>query len=151
MNIVDVADETYRELGSPRDTNIPKIVFWFTSNIGQLNILIDSCYTVESEVVSPDLDDADKVIFKLLYSIYYYNRLITCNLGASAYDWSEVVEGDTTIRRVSRNEVSKTYIQLKKALEDMLNRLTFMRRQGTVTPVSLSAIHDLVRYYRVSP
>lgn len=149
MNITDVADETYREIGYPSASSIPKIVFWFTSNIGQLNALVGSCYTAELEVISPDLSDIDKVILKLLYIIYHYDRLITCNLGASAYDWSEVVEGDTTIRRVSKNEVSKTYLQLKKALEDRLNRLIAMRRQGAVLPVSLSAIHNLLRYDRV--
>lgn len=149
MNVTSVADETYRELGSPSGSSIPKIVFWFTSNIGQLNALVGSCYEAELEVISPDLSDIDKVIFKLLYTIYYYDRLITCNLGASAYDWSEVIEGDTTLRRVSKNEVSKTYLQLKKALEDRLNRLIILKKQGEVLPVSLSSVHNLLRYGRV--
>lgn len=149
MNVTDIADETYRELGNPSGSSIPKIVFWFTSNIGQLNVLIGSCYTAELEIISPDLSDIDKVIFKLLYTIYYYDRLIACNLGASAFDWSEVIEGDTSLRRVSKNEISKTYLQLKKALEDRLNRLIMLKRQGEVLPVSLSSIHHLLRYNRV--
>ena len=33
MKVVDIADEVYRELGSPTDLSIPAIAFWLRTNI----------------------------------------------------------------------------------------------------------------------
>jgi hypothetical protein len=149
MKVFDIADEIYRELGSPTDLHMPAIVFWLTSNLGQLNLLVASDYQLDDDQnVNPDILEEDKAILKLLYFIDFYNRTIQSNLGAGAYDWAEVMEGDSNIRRVSRNELAKTYIQVKKSLEERLNRLVSMKKQGAVIPTSLSAVHGLLRYYR---
>jgi len=150
MSVVDIADEIYRELDNPDDATIPSIAFWLTANVGQLNLYIGSTYEVDTnEQFSPELSETDKAIIKILYFIYYYSKSVRANLGASAYDWSSITEGDTTISRVSRNEIAKNYLQLKKALEDRLNRILIVRRQGKSLPLSLAACHNLIRYYRV--
>lgn len=151
MNVIDLADQCYRELDSPDDIGIPNIVFFLTSNLPQLNVLLGTGYSLDNnQQIFPELGESEATILKYLYLIYYYNRLTKSNLQASAYDWSEIVEGDSNIRRVSRNEVAKTYIQLKKALEDRFNRLIFLYKQAQSIPISLSAAHDLIRFYRIN-
>src|SRR5882724_2276370 len=151
MNIVDVADQTYRELETPDDISIPNIIFWLQSNLNQLNVLIGTQYTLDvSEWVIPDLGESESAILKYLYLVYYYNRLIKSNLQAGAFDWSEISEGDSHIRRVSRNEIAKTYIQLKNALENRLHQLVFRYKQDKTIPMSLAAAHDLIRFYRIN-
>lgn len=150
MNIVSLADICYRELDSPDDTSIPNIVFFLTANLSQLNTLIGSSYSLDdNQEPTPELGDSESVILKYIYLIHYYNRIIRSNLQAGAYDVMELQEGDTTIRQASRNELAKSYNQLKMALEDRLHRLISSYKQNGVIPASLSAAHDLVRFYRV--
>ena len=39
--IVDIADEIHRELGNPTDLSVPPISYWLTTNLGQLNNLLN--------------------------------------------------------------------------------------------------------------
>jgi hypothetical protein len=151
MNTVNLADITFRDLSNPDDVSIPNIVFWYETHIGVLNTLLETGYTVDAnQQLTPELGDAEAAIYENLYLIYYYDKLVRTNLGAGAYDWSELTEGDSHIRRVSRNEIAKSFIQLKKALEDRLNRLVFLYQRDKALPVGLAAVHDLIRYYRYS-
>ena len=51
MKVVDLADEIYRELGSPSDISIAPIAFWCRTNIGALNNSIMSEYVVDSSTL----------------------------------------------------------------------------------------------------
>jgi hypothetical protein len=150
MTILDLADSIYRELDLPDNTSIPVIVFWLGSNLNTLNLLLSTSYIVnEDEEAEPELGDGESAILKHLYLINYYNYLIRSNLGASSYDWSEISEGDSTIRRVSKNEISKSYIQVKHSLEERLQQLLIAYRRYQTIPRSLSATHDLIRLFRI--
>ena len=48
MKVVDIADEVYRELGSPTDLSIPAIAFWLRTNIGSLNNHINTAFVINS-------------------------------------------------------------------------------------------------------
>ncbi len=151
MKITDLADHIFRNLGEPDDVSIPNISFWLEGRIGELNNLINSTivYNPDTQDFDPELTDEQAVIFGLMYSISYFTRFVRSSLGAAAYDWSEVSEGDTTVRRVSRNEIAKTYQQLRNQLQTELNDLVFFYKQNRSTPYSLSAVHNLLRFYRV--
>lgn len=150
--VEDVADEIYRELGEPEELNIPSIAFWLTSNIGQLNTLINPTVPIAVDSVTeqfvPELTENQKEIYKHKYLVYYYTRLINTNLGAAGYDWSEVSDGDERIRRVSKNEIAKTYQQVRNALQTELNDLVFCHKQNRAIPYSLSSVNSLFRLYR---
>ncbi len=151
MNLIDLSDQLMRELDNPTDISIPNVVFWLQSNLNSVNLLIGTTYTLDSnEQVTPNLGDSEGAILKYLYLVYYYNRLIKSNLGAGAFDWSELSEGDSRIRRVSRNEIAKTYIQLKNALEARLHQLVFRYKQDQTVPVGWFAASDLIRFYRIN-
>ena len=148
MKVVDIADEIYRELDFPTTPVLPAIVFWLTSNIGKLNILIATSIEVDNNEFFPELDDSQKEILKTLYYVYYFSKLMRASLGAAAYDWSEVIEGDTQIRRVSKNEVAKNYYSLKKDLQTEVDDLVFYYKQNLCLPASFSAYADIYQYYR---
>lgn len=148
-SITDIADEIYREMGEPDDISIPSISFWLSSNIGQLNTLINVVIEVdENEEFVPELTHEQKAIFKQIYFINYFTRMIKTSLGASAYDWSELSEGDSRIRRVSRNEIAKTYQQVRGTLQTELSDLVFFYKQNRVIPYSISSISELLSLYR---
>ena len=46
MKIVEIADEIFRELGEPCTLSIPAIAYWLRSNVGELNNLIYTSYSI---------------------------------------------------------------------------------------------------------
>ena len=131
--IVDVADEIYRELGEPSDLSIASIAFWLRTNIGDLNILINKKYYITEDTLEigilegsgDEFKDIEKSVFKMIYSIHYYERLFRNALGAASTDSTiEITENGFTGRKVNKNELAKTYAQLRKQINDELQILT---------------------------
>jgi hypothetical protein len=142
MTLADLSDEIFRELEQPDDLSIPQISYWLQNNIGQLNVMIGDTivYSESNAEFDPELSVEQANIFKYIYLVKYMSKKITTNLGAAAYDWSEITEGDTSIRRVSKNEVAKNYKQLRDAYETQLNKLTFFYKQNLNEPISYDRI-----------
>ena len=155
MEIVDLADDIFRnELNEPDDISIPNIVFWLLANIPSLNVLLGTNYVVDfsTSIITPELGDAESAILKYLYLIHYSDILIKSNLnttGGGGSALSELSDGDTTIRWVSKNEIAKSYIQLKKSLEDIFNKMVLSYKRDGAVPISLSAAHNVDRFYRI--
>ena len=61
MKVVDIADEIYRELGEITSLSIPAIAFWVRTNIGALNNLINTGYSIDSDTVISVSDDGSSV------------------------------------------------------------------------------------------
>ncbi len=141
MTIYIIADETYRELGSPATISIPSIGFWLRNHIGDLNMLTKSSYEISSDSVSiiPELGEDEKCILKHLFNIYYYKNLAAQFLGAASQDVvSEVSSDGATVRMVSKNELSKTYIQLKRDEELALKELIKGYNSKGVSPLQVT-------------
>lgn len=133
MNITQIADELYRDLDSPTDFSIASIAFWLQGNIGKLNNLLNIAIELDSSLnFVPELIEDEKVILKNQFKLYYYEKRARENLGSSAFQWVEVTEGDTTIRRTARTEVAKTYIQLKNDIKKEQDQLVdlYKRNRG---------------------
>lgn len=131
--IVDISDEIYRELGEPSDLSLASIAFWLRTNIGDLNILINKKFyiiesTLEIGIVEDSGDaftDLEKSIFKMIYSIHYYERLFRNALGAASTDSTiEIDQNGFRAKRVNKNELAKTYSDLRKQIVSELYILT---------------------------
>jgi hypothetical protein len=131
--IVDVADEIYRELGEPSDLNIASIAFWLRTNIGDLNILINKKFYIIDDTLEIGIEegsgdefkDIEKSIFKMIYSMHYYERLFRNALGAASTDSTiEIDQNGFRAKRVNKNELAKTYSDLRKQIADELQVLT---------------------------
>jgi len=130
--IVDIADELYREMGEPADLSISSIAYWLRSNIGDLNNVINKRFYVDEtnlEIVAPsDSGDsvglAEKSIFKMLFSIHYYERLMRNALGAASVDGLiEINQNGFSARKINKNEIAKTYGELRKQIVVELDKL----------------------------
>jgi hypothetical protein len=79
-------------------------------------------------------------IYTEMYYCYYYNKQANKNLGASAYDWTEI-QGDEqgTIRKVSKNEIAKTFRSLSKDCRENLDKLTdwYAENESPVIPTQV--------------
>jgi hypothetical protein len=145
--IVDIADEIYRELGEPTDLSHASIAFWLRTNIGDLNILINKKFYISEDTfevtVPEDLNDTfgdiEKSVFKMIYSIHYYERLFRNALGAASTDSTiEITENGFTGRKVNKNELAKTYAQLRKQINDELLVLTKNYNLNEAKPIQVA-------------
>ena len=62
MKIVDIADEIFRELGSPSDLSIPAIAFWLRSNMGALNNHINMAFKINTTTFEVEHTNLDATI-----------------------------------------------------------------------------------------
>jgi len=143
--IVDIADEIYREMGEPSDSSIASIAFWLRTNISRLNILINKPYTINEETLEISDTETDpfgineKGIFKLIYTSYYYERLFRNALGAASTD--SVIEIDQNgfrAKKVNKNELAKTYSDLKKQTDEQLKMMLDNYNINEVTPIQVA-------------
>lgn len=126
VKIVSIADEAYRELASPSDLSIAAISFWLRTNLGQLNNLIDTSYTLnpDTQELETGLTIEQAVIFKKLYFVHYYDLKIRATLGAASNDSVVEVSSDgARVRKINKNELSKTWMSARNLEREELTRL----------------------------
>jgi len=155
--IVDISDEIYRELGEPSDLSLSSIAFWLRTNIGDLNILINKKYYITEDTLEIGIEegsgdefkDVEKSIFKMIYSIHYYERLFRNALGAASTDsLIEINQNGFSARKINKNELAKTYAQLRKQIVDELEILTKNYNLNEARPLQIAGddtIPDLSR------
>lgn len=134
MKLVDLADQTYRNLSSPDDISIPSIAAYyrFGVNLGELNSLLGKNYSVDEnslEIVESDgteigIDEA--AIYELIYNLDYYKRQIRRYLGAGSVDVM-ILESATSdggnLKFVNRNNIAASFSKLKTETQEELNKL----------------------------
>tara|TARA_R100000152_G_C6723667_1_gene149262 strand:- start:224 stop:736 length:513 start_codon:yes stop_codon:yes gene_type:complete len=135
MKVVDIANEIHRELGEPSDLSLAAISYWVRSNIGALNNHINKKYAINSttyEILDVGHDgDGDApigleeaAILKKMYVVYDYEKKLRSVLGAASQDAViQISDLGTSIRKVNKNEVGKTFAQVKKQEIEELNRM----------------------------
>lgn len=124
-NSADIAIEITQDLDIT-DIAPGTVGFWLRNNIGNLNNLLGTSYVIDiySSEISGGVGEQEKAIFKKMYAIYYYGKQVNSNLGATAFDSiMEIASDGSTIRKVSKNQIAQTYLQLKKQEIEELNRL----------------------------
>jgi hypothetical protein len=145
MKVVDIADEIFRELGSPTDLSIPAIGFWVRTNVGNLNNRIKTTYLVDSSTL--EINDADAVeiglnegaILKKMYSVHHYDVKFRGVLGASSYDLVTMVKDrQSTVKKVNRNDIAKSFLQAKRDAIEELEKLTVSYISGQATPIQVA-------------
>ena len=145
--IVDISDEIYRELGEPSDLSHASIAFWLRTNIGDLNILINKKFyitdtTLEIGILEGSGDvfgNIEKSIFKMIYSIHYYERLFRNALGAASVDSVVSVTDDgSTVVKINKNELAKNYSQLRRQISEELFLLTKNYNMNEAKPIQVT-------------
>lgn len=128
-----LASEIHVDLGSPCEIGIGSIAFWLRSRVGDLNNYICTNFVTPSNDSSAFyqsvdgttvyMTEAEKAILKQLYFIKYYETQIRNNLGAAAVDPIQEISSDgARIKKINRNELSKSYLELKKqSVEELTN------------------------------
>ena len=139
--IVSIADEIHRELASPTALSIASIAFWLRTNIGQLNNLLN----LDREIIdttlelNAELTTQQSVIFKKLYFVHYYDVKIRATLGAASTDATVEVSSDgARVRKINKNELSRTWLSARKAEEEELRRLVTAYNITASSPIQVA-------------
>jgi hypothetical protein len=120
MKIVDIANAIFENLGRPSDTSVPAIAFWVRSQTGAINNLLNEDFQVNSayEIIDGNGDEIsiDAVaVIESLYAIHKYSLDIKVNINSLSTDSIvEVSDQGSSVRKVNKNEVAKTIVQLRK-------------------------------------
>ncbi len=140
MKVVDIADEIYVEAGSPTSTSIPAIAYWLRANYGRLNALIFTSFTLDSsyEIVDEDGEEITPEaasVLKKLYNIYRYDSDIKYNLNSLNTDTIlEVSDQGSSVKKINKNEVSKTLASLRRQELEELDTLVASYKNLKSTP-----------------
>lgn len=117
-------ENVYHDLGNPSDYPIFRLSGWFldNANVGKLNNLIGTCFsgvretgingTITGFYLSPDINDDQLAIYKMLFDYEYYKSLtrdVARSAASNSSDWISLREGDSSITRVNKNELSKNF------------------------------------------
>lgn len=115
-NILETLEETGISTG--------RVVSWFQNNLYKLNNILSTGFYTEDGYILPEMTTNESGIYEQMYICDYFNKKGNAALGAFAYDWTEIRgEDQGTIRRVSRNEIAKTYQQYAKDCKADLKEL----------------------------
>ena len=144
MKVQDIADEVYRELDSPTALSIPAIAYWLRVNIGALNNLIHANFYINSTTleiehvvcdVVTEINEEEKAILKKMYLVHYYDVQLRASLGAASTDGVLEVSSDgSTVRKINKNELSKTYSFVRRQENADLDRLVTSYKSSLSTP-----------------
>lgn len=132
MKVVDLSQSIIDDLGDTTNISIPSVATYLRNNIGKLNDLLNTDYIIDPnslEIVSASdntiqIGLLESAIFSQLYEVYYFQRRANTFLGALSVD--AVIEWQSdggAIRMIDRNQIAKTYSQLRKDAQDMLNKM----------------------------
>ena len=152
MKVVDIADEIYRELGSVTTLSIPAIAYWVRSNIGTLNSYINTNYaisdTYEIEDTSVEIGEQEKAILKKMYYVYYYDVKLRAALVTMDTDTVvEVSDQGSRVRKLNRNEISKTLGSVRNTEYQALLTLINAYKLNKSTPLDVAGDDTVEGFY----
>ena len=127
----------YNDLGEPEDYTIAKISAWFldNANVGKLNNLIgtqisgvaykDSHGVVTGYDLVPNPSNDQLAIYKMIFDCNYYkqqSKNLARSAGMIGSDWTDLREGDSNIKKINKNEISKNFRGLSQDCQSELNK-----------------------------
>lgn len=139
------SNSVWDDLGQPSSPAISNISGWAESNIGSLNVYINSCYNVSGHNFEPAFTPSESGIYMEMYKVKYYesqirlalNGITTPSSGISL-DWVELRDGDSTIRRSNPAQMAGIYRGLKKEAQEELNNLIETYRANEANPSQIT-------------
>lgn len=126
----DFVNSVASDLGDREDYSATYLMGWFLtpSNLGVLNSQIDSCYSVTPYAnpsgkvtglgIEPPMGGEELAIYKSNFDVFFYGREAKLSLSGSPLAWTSLREGDSSITRVNRSEMARTFNAFQKDARD---------------------------------
>jgi hypothetical protein len=148
--VTSIAQEIYEEMGEPDDFSIAAIAAWVRRNIGGLGNLINTEFQINSTTleITPNLTDAQKYLFKKMYSIYFFDIKIKSTGSLAINDYVTIKDDIGSVQKINKNEVLKNFYNIRqqeyKELQDFVNKYEL----NEVTPLQVAGDDTMPGSYR---
>lgn len=138
--VPSIAQEIYEEIGEPSDLSIAAISAWVRRNIGALSNALNATFSIEENTleIKPNLNDIQKYIFKKMYSIYFFDLKIKSTGSLAITDYVTIKDDIGTVQKANKNEVLKSFYQIRKQEYEELKSLIDTYNLNEVTPLQVA-------------
>jgi hypothetical protein len=139
----------YNELGEPSDYSPQKISAWVldNANLGKLNNLIgtyfsgvsytNDCGNITGYGIEPAVRNDQLAVYKMLFDYEYFKgeaRNIAKSSTTMGSDWTNLREGDSSITKINKNEISKNFRALSRDAKEDLDKAVKMYLKYNAIP-----------------
>lgn len=121
---------------------------WLETNLGELNGLTHECFYIDdSGNIGPSgLEPVEESIYSALYEINYYKKasraalrgFVWGNVSGVLDDWTSIKEGDSSIQRVSKNSISRTFLDFSDQAQKKLDNLLYQYNNQKSSPIQVA-------------
>jgi hypothetical protein len=147
--LTQLVANVYYDLGEPSDYTPARLTAWFIddSNLGKLNNLIGTSFSgvayrnnngmITGYGVSPEPNNDQLAIYKMIFDCDYL-KIQSRNLAKSSAtignDWTDLREGDSSIKKINKNEISKNFRGLAQDCKAELDKAAKMYLKYNAIP-----------------
>jgi hypothetical protein len=111
----------------------------FNEGTGALGLSVSGTAGIASTPAIVSIQPEEAAILKKMYIVHYYDQQIRTTVGAASTDpVVEVASDGSRVRKINKNELSKTYIMLKKEEYMELTDLVNAYKLRKATPVQVA-------------
>ena len=149
FKIRDTNPDIYEFSGSfINASNEPQV---FNEAAGALGLSVSGDKGTSSDPVIVEIQPEEASILKKMYVVHYYDQQIRATVGAASTDpIVEVASDGSRVRKINKNELSKTYISLKKEeyleLIDLINAYKLRK----ASPVQVAGDDTVAGQYSIN-
>jgi hypothetical protein len=124
------------------------VATWIRNNVGKVNNLVGTSFDLDENLeYTPCINQSIKDIIKHLYVCHYWSMQAKANFGASAFDITELREGDNTIRLSNKTDNAKIFSSMAKDCNVELMNIIKFYKANSVLPASLSSFNSPMYLY----
>ena len=122
----------------------------FNEGSGALGLGVNSSNGTSSSPAIVSIQPEEASILKKMYIVHYYDQQIRSTVGAASTDpIVEVASDGSRVRKINKNELSKTYISLKKEEYAELTDLINAYKLRKASPVQVAGDDTVVGQYSI--
>ena len=149
FKIVDYGTEAYEFSGSfVNPSNEPQV---FNEASGALGLSVSGDNGTASTPAIVSIQAEESSVLKKMYIVHYYDQQIRATVGAASSDpVVEVASDGSRVRKINKNELSKTYISLKREEYSELTDLINAYKLRKSSPVQVAGDDTVVGQYSIN-
>ena len=130
-------------------------VAWLQANLGQLNTVLKTSYTMSGDSIVPGMLAVESGIYNEFFYCWWLKKKARTMVGSMEIDWTEMRGDDQgSVKRVSNTAKSQTYRELAKDCDESIKELIKDYKGGVfATPRQITfncrenSPHDIVCPY----
>ena len=120
----------------------------FNEGTGALGLAVSTDIGEVSTPVITAIQPEEASILKKMYIVHYYDQQIRTTVGAASSDpVVEVASDGSRVRKINKNELSKTYISLKKEEYMEVTDLIIAYKLRKASPVQVAGDDTVAGFY----